>query len=126
MRRAAALSRVGAWSRPETIFRLLLLRAALPEPELNLELTLPDGRTLIPDLAWPQYRVAAEYNGIHHDKSKQRIHDLRRIDDFTDIEWVTVNVERVELFRRPESAVSRVAARLASRGWPAPHRPIEM
>lgn len=120
MRRAAPMSRVGAWSRPETIFRLVLLRAGLPEPKLNLELPLPGGGKLIPDLAWPPYRVAAEYNGIHHDQTGQRIHDLRRIDDFTDIGWVTVNVERSELFQEPDSAVTRVANRLASRGWVMP------
>jgi hypothetical protein len=120
MRRAAPWSRVGAWSRPESILRLVLLRASLPEPELNLELPLPSGGKLIPDMAWPQYRVAAEYNGIHHDKPGQRVHDLSRIDDFTDIGWVTVNVERVELFQSPLSAATRVAHRLASRGWEMP------
>ena len=117
LRRARQQARRGAWSRPETLLRLVVLDSGIPEPELNLPLAHPSGRQLIPDLAWPAYGVAAEYNGIHHDVPEQRVHDLRRIDDFTDIGWMTVNVERTELFRHPDSAVARVARRLTERGW---------
>ena len=122
LRRARRLARQGAWSRPETLLRLVLLDSGIPEPELNRPLAHPSGRQLIPDLAWPAYRVAAEYNGIHHDEPEQRVHDLRRIDDFTDIGWTTVNVERTELFWHPDSAVTRVAGRLTERGWAPPGR----
>lgn len=123
LRRARGFARVGAWSRPETHLRLTLVRAGIPEPMLNVELRHSSGRTVIPDLSWPEYRVAAEYNGGHHDAPDQRIHDLRRIDDFTDIGWTTVNIEKNELFRHPESAVRRVAGRLVGAGWqPTRHR----
>jgi hypothetical protein len=125
LRRAAARSRVGAWSPRETVLRLLLVDAGIPEPELNRSLWLPDGRELIPDLSWPSYRVAAEYNGIHHDEAGQREHDLRRIDDFTDIGWVTVNVERRELSEEPGAVADRVARRLVERGW-RPPRPLHL
>lgn len=116
-RRALSLARVGPRSPPETTVRLLLGEAGLPEPELNMSLWHPSGRQLIPDLAWPRYRVATEYNGGYHDEPDQRVHDLRRMDDFTDLGWLTVNVEKVELFGHPESVVERVSARLRSRGW---------
>lgn len=119
MRSARRLTRQGAWSRTETLLRLLLLRAGLPEPELNFELTHPSGRIMIPDLAWPHYRVAAEYNGVHHDKPDQRVRDLRRVDDFVDIGWTTVNVDRTQLFQHPASTVLRVTERLQDRGWVA-------
>jgi len=122
LRRAATEARVGSWSPLETTLRLVLTRAGIPEPELNLRLRLPDGREVIADLAWPEFRVAAEYNGAHHDDPAQQIHDLRRIDDFTDIDWTTVNIERIELLRHPESVVARVSRRLQSRGWS--HSPI--
>ena len=120
LRRASAHARVGSWSPRETQLRLLVRGAGIPEPQLNVRLPLPDGRELIPDLAWPLFRVAAEYNGAHHNKVEQRIHDLRRIDDFTDIGWTTVNIEKTELLQHPESVVFRVAQRLASRGWRPP------
>ncbi|MEO6116354.1 MAG: hypothetical protein ABIP33_08225 [Pseudolysinimonas sp.] len=122
LRAAAALARVGAWSRPETLLRLILMGAGIPEPELNVRLVHPEGRIVIPDLAWPSYRVAAEYNGLHHESGDQRVHDLRRADDFCDIGWSTVNVERAELFQNPRSAVKRVARRLAGCGWTPPRR----
>jgi len=125
LRQAAARSRVGAWSPRETKLRLLLVGAGIPEPELNRSLWLPDGRELIPDLSWRSYRVAAEYNGAHHDDVMQREHDLRRIDDFTDIGWVTVNVERRELAEEPGAVIHRVARRLVERGWQPP-RPLRV
>ncbi len=120
LRRAFAQARVGSWSPRETQLRLLVMAAGIPEPQLNVRLPLPDGRGLVPDLAWPRYRVAAEYNGVHHNKTGQRIHDLRRIDDYTDIGWMTVNIEKTELLQHPDSVVFRVAQRLASRGWKPP------
>lgn len=122
MRQARALARRGAWSRPETHLRLLTGRAGIPEPVLNAPLIHPSGRRLYPDLGWPSYRVAAEYNGIHHDRPDQRVHDLRRIDDFADIGWMTVNVERKELYQNPDSAVARLTRRLTERGWMPPPR----
>ncbi len=120
LRRAFAQARVGSWSPRETQLRLLVTGAGIPEPQLNVRLPLPGGRELVPDLAWPLYRVAAEYNGTHHNKPGQRIHDLRRIDDYTDIGWTTVNIEKTELLQHPDSVVFRVAQRLASRGWRPP------
>lgn len=122
LRRARPLARRGAWSRPETHLRLVALRAGRPEPVLNVALAHPSGRTLIPDLGWPDFRVAAEYNGIHHDEPDQRVHDLGRIDDFTDIGWTTVNVDRNELYPHPGSVVARIARRLVEHGWVPPRR----
>ena len=120
LRRALALCRQGSWSRPETLLRLRLARAGIPEPVLNGRLTHPRGRIIVPDLAWPQYRVAAEYNGAHHEQNDQRVRDLRRVDDFTDLGWTTVNIAKEELFGAPDSAVRRVAARLQAAGWRPP------
>ena len=109
--------RVGAWSRPETFVRLILVRAGLPEPELNVPLITVDGRKLIPDLAFPEFRVAVEYNGIHHDEAPEKVKDLRRMDDYADLDWSVVNVERAELFGSPSSVVARTVRRLRERGW---------
>jgi hypothetical protein len=122
LRRARALARRGAWSRQETRLRLLVVRAGIPEPVLNERLIHPSGRLLIPDLGWPDYRVAAEYNGIHHDEPGERVHDLSRLDDFVDIGWSTVNVERKELAENPRSIVARLTRRLTERGWMPPQR----
>jgi hypothetical protein len=123
LRNAAALARVGAWSRPETLLRLALVRFGTPEPVLNQPIPRVAGfpRVLIPDLSWPAFRVAAEYNGAHHDSDGQQVHDLGRMDAYTDVGWSVVNVEKLEFFGKPGSAEARVARRLLERGWQPQH-----
>lgn len=114
-RRAAVMARVGSWARPETLTRVLLDRAGFPRAELNQPLTSTG--ILIPDLSWPRYRVALEYNGGHHDSPDRHSLDLSRLDRYADIGWSVLNVERSELFDRPGSVIARTARRLISRGW---------
>lgn len=57
--------RVGAESRMESLLRLLLIRAGLPEPLINPPMAI-GGETLHPDLAYPQWRVVLEYEGDGH------------------------------------------------------------
>ena len=109
-RRALPWVRVGAWSPRETLLRLLLVRTGIPEPELNRPIT----PAIVPDLAWPEYRVCAEYNGDYHDDEEQRPRDLRRAEAKERLGWSTVNVDRHDL----PTAPVRVAARLRERGWP--------
>jgi hypothetical protein len=116
-RRALHLVREGAWSRPETLVRLLLVGAGLPEPELNVPLRTVDGGILIPDLAFREFRVAVEYNGAHHDEVERKAKDLRRMNDYAELGWSVVNVDRFELVRTPSAVVSRVIRRLRERGW---------
>ncbi|CAN5171916.1 hypothetical protein BH11ACT3_BH11ACT3_01640 [soil metagenome] len=109
--------RSGAWSRTETHVRLLLTSVGIPEPQLNVSLVDADGRELIPDLAWPEYRIALEYNGWHHETSRNRIADVRRLDRYADIGWSAMAVDRTELYRFPSHLVSRVIRRLDAAGW---------
>jgi len=106
-----------AWSRPETLLRLLLLDAGLPEPRLNAEVQLRDGRIAIPDLSWPIDRVAVEYDGWWHAGQSDR--DADRHERLVDAGWLVVHVRKHELFREPERVVRRVLDRLTRRG----HRP---
>ena len=116
-RRALALVRIGAWSRPETLVRLILARAGVPEPMLNVSLGRVGRGILIPDIAFPEFRLAVEYNGIHHDEANAKPKDLRRMDEYAEIKWSVVNVERSELFGSPSSVVARTVRRLRERGW---------
>ena len=63
---ALARARVGAESPMETYLRLRLVDAGLPEPEANVEIRLPSGRTVRPDLAYRADRVLIDYEGDHH------------------------------------------------------------
>src|SRR5690606_39703155 len=64
-RRAAALVRPRVASPPETRLRLLVVLGGLPEPATGYEVRVA-GRTRYLDLAYPDWRVAVEYDGRHH------------------------------------------------------------
>ena len=107
---AAGRIRVGSESRPETLLRLLLIRAGLPEPEVNFVVEDERGRVLgRVDLAYPRHRVAVEYDGDHHRTStRQYEHDIARFDRLHDAGWRVIRVRSRGLFRNPEATIARV------------------
>lgn len=118
--RVAALieARVGAFSRPETFVRLLLVRCGVPHPAINEDVYDKLGRFVaMPDLQWPEFRVALEYQGDHHRSTKQFRRDISRLEKLVDADWLVVQVTAAELYGDPRVIVERVARRLASRGW---------
>ena len=115
---AAAEMCEGAFSRPESFVRLLLVRCGLPDPVVNGEVCGERGQFLaMPDLQWPEFKVALEYQGDHHRGQAQFRRDIARIEKLIDAGWLVVQVSASELFGTPEVVVRRAAHRLASRGW---------
>ena len=119
LERALSLARVGAESRPETLLRLLLLRAGLPEPSLNESVTNRQGRLLgRGDLVWPEWRTVVEYDGDGHRTSdRQYDRDIRRIEDFVAAEWRVIRVRKHGLFVAKSDTVDRVRSALRAGGW---------
>ncbi len=110
--------RVGPLSRPESLLRQLVLAAGLPEPVLNGTIATSSGSFVaMPDLGWPDYHVAAEYEGDHHRGRGQFRHDIRRVELIIDQDWSVVRVSADDLFDRPSELVTRLGARLTARGW---------
>ena len=69
---ALELVRVGSDSAQETMLRLAIVRAGLPEPELNVPIITEDGiRHHKPDLSYRKYRIGIEYEGEHHGEESQ-------------------------------------------------------
>lgn len=91
MRRAWRDARSPCWSAPETLTRLLIARAGLPAPQLNVQVTVA-GHSFILDLAWPEARVALEYNGAVHAREVDQYRDeMYRLGLLRDAGWgVTV------------------------------------
>jgi hypothetical protein len=117
-RNAAALARDGVESPMETALRLLLIRAGIPEPVCGYELL--DGRRRIGwfDLAWPEFKVIAEYDGDGHRTSpSQYDRDIRRFDDAAEIEWKVVRVRKRGILVSPADTVRRVTRALNRSGW---------
>lgn len=117
-RAAASQLRAGAESRRETLLRLLLLDAGLPHPECGHELR--DGRGSIGwfDLAWPQWRAIAEYDGDQHRTSTgQYVKDISRYDRAIDLGWRPVRVRARGLYSDRADTVRRVLSALRAGGW---------
>lgn len=119
-RRALRLMREGADSPPETQVRLLLESYGLPCPAVNMPVDVTDERgakqRYYLDLAFPQWRVAVEYDGRHHAEAWEN--DQRRIKLLGDAQWSLINVTRNDLYEesRREGLVRSVVDRIARRG----------
>ncbi len=116
-RLALEQARIGADSAPETRLRLALCRAGVPEPELNVPTALRTGVVRQPDLAYPEQRVAVEYEGAVHSEAAQVIRDIAREEDFSNAGWILVRISRRHMENDARAAVDKVRAALISRGW---------
>ncbi len=114
-----SLIREGSESARETLLRLVLVRAGLPEPELNVPLRDAQGRTIARlDESFPAYRVAVEYDGRQHAFSVTQFRrDADRWDAIRDAGWHLVRILDHHLSPDPGIAVAKVRAALTARGW---------
>jgi very-short-patch-repair endonuclease len=99
LRAALPMLRRGPLSRRETLLRLRILRAGLPEPRLNFKVHDPRLGSYVPivDFAYPEYRIAVEYEGDHHRTPEQFRRDIRRYERLQDIGWLVVRVSAVDV-----------------------------
>ena len=118
---AWVLVRQGAESRPETLLRLLLQRAGLPEPQPNREVRDDMGRWLgRADLVYANFRTVVEYDGDQHRSNKAQYEkDIIRWERFIAADWRVVKVRAGGLFATPEATVQRVRSALHAGGWTA-------
>lgn len=85
-RQALELMRVGADSGPESLMRLAMYDAGLPEPELQLKLW-DSPKSPSADAGYRDRRVALQYDGAHHLEESQRHSDRRRDKAFEAAGW---------------------------------------
>lgn len=104
----------------ETMLRLLMIRARLPEPEINPAILDSSGTFLaFGDLAYPEYRVLVEYDGEQHRLDEQHYQrDIDRLDRLMQEGWrvVRVNKGHMAATRRGELVI-RIARALMDGGW---------
>jgi very-short-patch-repair endonuclease len=115
--RAVDLSDGKAQSAPESVLRVRLVLAGLPRPAVQLPVRI-GSTTLHPDLAWPEYLVAMEYDGKWHDDPSQMPRDRRRLNTLVAGEWAVLHVTSDLLWRDFRTVVAEARATLRSRGWP--------
>ncbi|MFC7790227.1 hypothetical protein ACU045_14720 [Microbacterium sp. MAHUQ-60] len=110
--------RSGSESPEESRLRLLLTRAGLPEPVLNMDLVDSSGEFVARlDLAYPEYRVAPEYDGRGHAHEAQFAKDADRWDAIRAQGWQHVRILSHHLRPNPQIAVDKVAVALFAAGW---------
>lgn len=108
----------GALSRPESLLRYLFVQSGVPNPRINENCNDSRGSFIaLADLSWPEFRVAAEYEGDHHREVSQFRSDIRRFERLADHHWAAVRISADDLFDRPAQTVARIASRLNERGW---------
>lgn len=116
LRKALRLARPGVQSPRETSLRLEIVRAGMPEPTVNPRVYLPSiGEYRKPDLAWEEYKVCCEYEGIHHmTDTEQWSTDIRRYRAFEAAGWIVI---RVTKSMPPAEYLAAIQDALRSRGW---------
>jgi hypothetical protein len=117
--RALADVRVGPRSPRETKLRLLLVRAGLPEPDVDWTLRDDLGRFVAElDLAYVRWRVAPEYDGrVHADDPAQFARDGDRWDRIRAQGWDHVRIMRHHMQGGGLAAVCKVRDALIRGGW---------
>lgn len=118
-REALDLMRVGSDSGPETLLRLAMLDAGIPEPELQLTLREADPLSPSADLGYRRRRVAIQYDGGHHLVPEQRLSDRRRDKAFEAAGWTVLIFDRDDLADGFEHAVGMIKRELRS-AWVDP------
>jgi hypothetical protein len=115
VREVAALADGKAGSPRETQVRLLLHRSPLPDPVAQHSVSDARGRFVARvDFAWPELRLALEYDGEWHAEPAQFGRDRRRLNRLTAAGWTVVFVTAADL-HDPERLLARIAEALASR-----------
>ncbi|MFK4731318.1 DUF559 domain-containing protein [Agromyces mediolanus] len=117
--RAAHEIRAGTDSPQETLLRLDLVAAGLPEPEVNPRILDADGGFLgIGDLAYARWRVLVEYDGEQHRTDDgQFARDLDRLDDFARAGWRVIRFTKQHRGERRARQIERVREALVLAGW---------
>jgi len=124
VRAALDSARPGVESPKETETRLLLVAAGLSEPEVQHEVR--DGGRLVAraDLAYPQLRIAIEYEGDGHRTSREQWRrDVQRQRDLEDLGWIVIRVTELDLRDGGRALMHRLRRAIDSRTPSAPSAP---
>lgn len=118
LRAALVEARAGTDSPQETRTRLIIVRSGLPEPLIGHTVHTERGEFVgTPDLAYPDFRIALEYEGeIHRTNDQVFADDLERAELFQDAGWRYVRITKEHL-ANPQRLVARVRNALIQRGW---------
>jgi very-short-patch-repair endonuclease len=103
-----------AGSPQETRLRLLIHRSHLPRPVAQFRIVDSRGRVIArPDFAWPDRKIALEYDGLWHAEPGQFAKDRGRLNRLREAGWTVIFVTAADL-HRPAELVACIEAALAT------------
>lgn len=122
LREAAELIRTRSQSARETKLRMIVLRAGLPEPELNFEIMTNSGELVARlDLYYPGLRLGFEYDGQHHRLDNyQYARDAERGEALVRAGIVNLRFSAKHI-REGELAITRKVCAAYSEAWVRAH-----
>lgn len=115
VRTALGLAREEVESPKETETRLLIVDSGLPEPVVQFEVR--DGSRLVAriDLAYPQWRIAIEYEGDgHRTERAQWRRDITRQRELEGQGWIVIRLTQQDLVD-PQPFLARIRSAIAER-----------
>jgi G:T-mismatch repair DNA endonuclease (very short patch repair protein) len=112
-RRVAALADGLAQSPPETRLRLLIHRSGLPVPVAQLEIRHERRFVAQVDFAFPEQKLAVEYDGAWHGEPSQLTKDRTRMNRLLAAGWRVLFVTAADM-HHPATLLDRIAAALAA------------
>jgi hypothetical protein len=110
LRVALALADPRAESFPESVVRARIMLAGLPWPVPQYQVLGPHGEFVARvDLAWPELRLAAEYDGQYHLEAQQILDDRDRDNRLLLAHWRMIHLDRAHL-SAPDYLVQTIRA----------------
>lgn len=114
--RAVDLADGGAESPQESRTRVRLVLAGLPRPRTQWVVSDRGRFVARLDLAWPEFKVAVEYDGAWHDDPDQLHRDRRRLNRLLGGDWIVLHVTAKRLRDDFDGFAAEVRAALRTRG----------
>ncbi|WP_424463422.1 endonuclease domain-containing protein [Pseudoclavibacter helvolus] len=110
MRAAIPQIRQGVESPMETLTRLVIVDAGFPEPLVGYRVHA--GQVFIGrvDLAYPELKIAVEYDGEYHWDPEQAKKDVARINRLQEAGWLVIRITIDDLFKRRATFFAQLGA----------------
>lgn len=102
-----------AESAMESEARLVMIDRGLPHPELQYEIHGADGELWRVDFAWPEARVAAEYESVDwHAGRFEMLRDKARFAGVQEAGWTLIPIVVDDVRRYPDRLANRIGSHL--------------
>ncbi|MCW2685144.1 MAG: hypothetical protein JWR37_34 [Mycobacterium sp.] len=98
----------------ESEARLVMIDRGLPPPVLQHEIRGRNGELWRVDFAWPEYRVAAEYDSVEwHAGRNQMLRDRVRFARLQECGWTVIPIVVDDVRQDPDGLADRIAHHLS-------------